>query len=89
MGVSWTEGSIADLEHIRRYITAFQPGAARRLAWRIVAVAQALEAEASGGPGSEEIVERAIAYPYLLRYRRSGGDAVVLGVRHSHDARIT
>ena len=88
MGLSWTEGSIADLEHIRRYVTAFQPGAARRLAWRIVAIAQALDAQGSDGPESEEIVEHPIAYPFLLRYRRSGGDAVVLAVRHSHEARI-
>ena len=79
----WTEGAIADLEHIRRYVTAFHPGAARRLADRIATTAATLSDAGSGA------AERAIVFPYLIRYRHAGRDIAVIAVRHSGCARIT
>ena len=79
----WTEGSIADLEHIRRYVTAFHPDAARRLADSIAATAATLP------PAGEGIAERTIVFPYLIRYLRVGRDIAIMTVRHSGRAHIT
>ena len=81
--IIWTEGSIADLEHIRRYVTAFRPEAARRLADRIAAAAASLS------PTDGSMGERMIVFPYLLRYRMVGRDIAITTVRHSDRARIT
>lgn len=81
---SWTEGAIADLDHIRRYVTAFDPRAARRLADRI--------AETASGLGSEkvcgDVAERSIVYPYLLRFTCDETGVIVIAVRHASQARI-
>ena len=79
MALSWTESAIADLEHIRRYVTAVDRAAARRLADRIVAVATTIEHGPASPAGS--IAEVAVADPFVIRYRR-GAHPVVMTVRH-------
>ena len=83
--VKWTEGAIGDLEHIRRYVSAFQLTAANRLAARIGEVVSDL----ADAPGDMDAIrERAVIHPYRLRYRLVDGMLVVLGLRHGSDARI-
>ena len=84
-GLTWTEGAIADLDHIRRYVTAVDPRAARRLADRIEAVATALESEEAV---SADIAERPIVYPYLLRYTAQTDGVTITAVRHASSAQI-
>lgn len=84
MRMLWTEGAVADLDHIRRYVTAFDPEAARRLADRIATVTSALESEEM----EVGVAERPIVYPYLLRYLVEEGGITVMAVRHSSEARI-
>ncbi len=81
---SWTEGAIADLDHIRRYVTAFDPRAARRLADRIATAASGLGSEKMCG----DVAERSIVYPYLLRFACDDAGPVVMAVRHVSRARI-
>jgi plasmid stabilization system protein ParE len=84
-GLTWTEGAIADLDRIRRYVTAVDPHAARRLADRIEAVVTALESE---GVASADVAERPIVYPYLLRYTGQAGGVTITAVRHASSALI-
>lgn len=87
MRLAWTESAIVDLEHIRRYVTAFRPEAATRLARRIAAAAALLETRAAAGTGHPGIGQIAIVYPFLIRYRVAD-EMVVLSVRHSTRAMI-
>ena len=82
--LSWTEGAIADLDHIRRYVSAFDHAAARRLADRIAAVAGLLESDDL----PEGVQERSIVPPFLLRFRIGTDGAIIHAVRHSNHARI-
>lgn len=82
--LSWTEGAIADLDHIRRYVSAFDLQAARRLADRIAVVAGRLESEAVHCG----VAERSIVPPFLLRFHVDPEGAVIHAVRHSNGARI-
>ncbi|MDE0880176.1 MAG: type II toxin-antitoxin system RelE/ParE family toxin [Sphingomonas bacterium] len=86
----WTEGAVADLDHIRRYLAQIDPRATRRLADRIADTVVTLSAAQAAtrplaGAGRGEI---AITYPYLLRYRAEAGTIIVDAVRHASEARI-
>jgi plasmid stabilization system protein ParE len=79
----WSEGAIADLEHIRRYLTAFDPAAARRFADRVTAVAEVLGQQAAAlSPG---IGQHDRLRPFTLRYHVTNGSLAVMWIRQTHD----
>jgi len=80
----WTEGALADLDHIRRYVSAFDQGAARRLADRIATAAQALLADDL----PIGVTDRPIVAPYMLRVGVDDDGMIVHAVRHAASAWI-
>jgi plasmid stabilization system protein ParE len=81
--LEWSEGAIADLEHIRRYLTAFDPAAACRFADRVTAMAAALERDAAVLPPG--IGRRDTLRPFTLRYHLAHGALAVMWIRQTHD----
>lgn len=77
--IAWTEGAVADLDHIRRYVAAFDAAAAQRLADRIAVVTGRLAEEQI----ADGTLEWAIVPPFLLRFRADADSAIILAVRHS------
>lgn len=79
MTLSWTEGAIADLEHIRRYLSAIGPGAEGRLAAHLIALGDTLDAVETGP--APEVADVQILPPFLLRLHRIDAGRVVAAVR--------
>lgn len=81
--VVWTDAAIADLDRIAAYIRQFSPLASERMAARLISAALSLEtAPERGRPISHDRRELTIIPPYLIRYRMTQGQVVVLEVRH-------
>jgi plasmid stabilization system protein ParE len=74
----WTEGAIADLEHIRRYLGAIGRGAETRLAWAAIDTARRLDAYADHPAGCHDV---ALLRPFVLRVHGAGPTGFVLSVR--------
>ena len=83
MPLVWTEGAIADLEHIRRYLTAFDPAAARRFATRVATLARSLEQEEAARPAGIDHIQT--LRPFTIRYRLAAGELVIMWVRQTRD----
>ena len=82
--VVWTLSALADLADIRRYIAAFNPDAAQRIAARLIAVGNGLVNFPDRGrpvPGTD-LREATVVYPYIIRYRVDGDRVLILRVRH-------
>jgi len=82
--VVWTLSALADLADIRRYIAAFNPDAAQRIAARLIAVGNGLVNFPERGrpvPGTD-LREATVVYPYIIRYRVDGDRVLILRVRH-------
>lgn len=81
--VVWTDEAVGHLEAIVAYIEAFNPAAARRLAERLIEVADSLAEFADrgrdAGLGRREMTT---AWPYILRYRVEEERVVILHIRH-------
>lgn len=81
--IVWTDEAVGNLEAIVTYISAFNPGAAQRLAERLIAVADSLnEFSDRGRDAGEGKREMTIAWPYALRYRVEGETVFILRIRH-------
>ncbi len=82
--VVWTLSALADLADIRRYIAAFNPDAAQRIAARLIAVGNGLvNFPERGRPVSDtDLREATVVYPYIIRYRVDGDRVLILRVRH-------
>src|SRR3954463_6772612 len=81
--IVWTEEAVANLDAIQSYISAFNPAAARRLAARLIEVADSLadfsDRGRDAGGGLREMVS---VWPYILRYRAEADAVVILRIRH-------
>jgi len=82
--VVWTLSALADLADIRRYIAAFNPDAAQRIAARLIAVGNGLvNFPERGRPVPDtDLREATVVYPYIIRYRVDGDRVLILRVRH-------
>lgn len=84
--IVWSPLARARLEEIRAYVAQDKPGAAERLATRIVAVVEALRAHpylgrAGAEPGIRELILGGT--PYIILYRVRGKRVVILTVCHA------
>lgn len=81
--IVWTDEAVRNLEAIVTYISAFNPAAARRLADKLIALADSLaefsERGRDAGGGRREMT---IVWPYILRYRVTGDTVFILRIRH-------
>jgi len=81
--IVWTEEAVDNLEAIVSYISAFNPDAARKLATRLIDVADSLaefaERGRDAGDGRREMT---IVRPYILRYRVTADTVFILRIRH-------
>lgn len=83
MRIVWTDDAVGNLEAIVTYVSVFNPGAATRIADRLIEVADSLaEFPNRGrdvGGGRREMTT---VWPYILRYRVEAERVVILRVRH-------
>lgn len=74
----------ANLQDIYSYIDVLKPGAANRLARRLVSTAESLCAASERGrlvaPGVRQI---AAIRPYLIRYTVTPDTVTIVGIRHA------
>lgn len=83
MRIVWTDDAVSNLEAIVTYISVFNPVAARRVAERLIEVADSLsEYPNRGRDAGEGRREMTTVWPYILRYRVDGDTVVILRVRH-------
>lgn len=72
MQVIWTRAAVREAQHVHDYLADFNPKAAIR-------VAEALY-KAGDSLAHFPLI---MSYPYIIRYRVSGVEVVILRVRHS------
>ncbi len=80
--VVWTEASLRDLRSIRSYIRQFNPGAAARLAERLLEAGDSLAENPARGRPVGNHRELTIIWPYVLRYRLTQNQVFIMRVRH-------
>jgi plasmid stabilization system protein ParE len=81
--VVWTDSAAEELEAITAYIAAENPLAARRLARRLVDLADSLaEFPNRGRVAEEDSREMTTVWPYILRYLIDGDKVLILRIRH-------
>ncbi|WP_284943858.1 type II toxin-antitoxin system RelE/ParE family toxin [Acidisoma cladoniae] len=83
--IVWTEPALANLQAIRDYIQQFNPYAAVTVAADLIATGNGLiNFPYRGRPvRGTSMREVASCYPYIIRYRISGEDLVILRIRHA------
>lgn len=83
MKVQWTDVALIEFQAAVDFIDTHNPTAADRLSQRLVDAALSLSTFPRRGrevqPGIHQL---SIIYPYLIRYRISGGTVEILSVRH-------
>ena len=87
--VLWTPAALSDVLVIERYVAAFSPAAARRLAAELVVAADSLATfPERGRPGLEEGTRELVAVrPYLIIYRIEAAGEIAWILRVLHGAR--
>ncbi len=83
--VSYSADAIADLENLRAYIARHNPGAAQRVAQRIVRSASRLQTHPKFGKTGRVEGTRELAspkFPYTIVYEEFQGDCMILRVLH-------
>ncbi|MBO9714968.1 type II toxin-antitoxin system RelE/ParE family toxin [Sphingomonas sp.] len=81
--IRWSRRATHDLNAIRAYVEQFHVPAARRLATRLIALADSLaEFPDRGTPIEGGRRQLSTVWPYLLIYRREEGLVRILGIRH-------
>lgn len=84
--VAWTEAAVGDLAALREYIEKDNPGAAREVALRLVALAEGLgEHPNRGRPGRVAGTRELVApnLPWIIVYRTRPGAVELLRVLHA------
>jgi addiction module RelE/StbE family toxin len=86
MNLLWHARALEDLAHIRDYIAADNPEAARPIAQRLHAAAQGLREMPEIGrpgrlPGTRELV--VAGTPFIIPYRVRDGEIEILRVMHA------
>ncbi|HYW16855.1 MAG TPA: type II toxin-antitoxin system RelE/ParE family toxin [Allosphingosinicella sp.] len=86
--ILWTDEAVGNLEAIVTYVSAFNPAAARRLAARLISVADSLEEFSERGRDvGDGLREMTVVWPYLLRYRVQREKVLILRIRHGAQER--
>jgi len=86
--VVWTREALANLELIRAYIQQFNPGAAQRMARRLIEAGDSLRTfPERGRPVANGRRELPTVPPYIIRYRVEGEDVLILRIRHGREDR--
>ncbi|RHW18423.1 type II toxin-antitoxin system RelE/ParE family toxin [Sphingomonas gilva] len=81
--IIWTDEAVGNLEAIVTYVSAFNPAAARRLADKLVKLADSLaEFSERGRDAGGGLREMTIVWPYILRYRVTSDTVFILRIRH-------
>jgi toxin ParE1/3/4 len=83
--IVWTEPALANLQAIRDYIQQFNPHAAAKVAVDLIETADGLinfpyRGRPVRGTSLREVTS---CYPYIIRYRMSDEDVVILRIRHA------
>lgn len=83
--VVWTATALANLRAIRSYLEEFNPRAAADVAEELITRGNTLvgfpyRGRPVSGNGLRELVT---AYPYIIRYRITGGTVFILRIRHT------
>jgi addiction module RelE/StbE family toxin len=82
--VVWTREALENVRLIRAYIDQFDPGAAQRMARRLVEAGNSLAvAPHRGRPVVGDRRELVTIPPYVIRYRVDGETVIVGRIRHS------
>lgn len=82
--VVWSQEAKDDLVEIRKYVEAFSVAAGRRLAIKLVALADSLdETSERGRVVRAGVRELTTIRPYVIRYVVLSGEVRILTVRHS------
>ena len=89
--IVWSRKALERLAQIRRFVALDKPGAAARLAARIVSVVAALRTHPNLGragvePGTRELIIGGT--PYIVIYRTGGKRITILTVWHGAQKRI-
>lgn len=93
MIIRWLPEAVADLDRIDAYRRAIEPDLAQRAAAVILDMAERLNDQADRGrpsraePLSRELIGRFGAGAFILRYRASENEFLVVQVRHSREDR--
>lgn len=86
--VIWTRRALVQLELIRAYVAQFDPDAAQRLARRLMAAGNSLEAFPDRGrPASRGRRELATIPPYVIRYKVDADRVVIGDIKHGRQDR--
>jgi len=88
MRIVWSETAIANLIEIKEFIEQDTPGAARRVATRILSSAEQLTKYLHlGHPGREPDTRELVVAgtPYILPYRVVHGKIFILAVLHARE----
>jgi len=81
--VVWSAEATDHLDAIAGYLEAFDPLAARRIAKRLIEVGESLcEFGERGRLAADGLREMTIVPPYILRYRVTRDEVVILQIRH-------
>lgn len=81
--IVWTDEAIASLEAINAYISLFDANAASRLAERLLAAAESLSQFSERGKRAGPVYrEWSIISPYVIRYRVTKKDVIIVRIRH-------
>ncbi|MBY9063926.1 type II toxin-antitoxin system RelE/ParE family toxin [Sphingomonas yunnanensis] len=81
--VVWTDRAIQPLEQIVNYVNAFDPGAARRMAARLVAATTSLRHfPQRGRPVRHGYRELPSIRPSIIIYDIQGDSVTILDIRH-------
>jgi plasmid stabilization system protein ParE len=81
--VEWSRRAARDLHAIHAYVAAESPRAAQRLAAELGVLADSLSEMPGRGRRVEGDVRELVAGRYLLRYRVTGDQVVIVRLKHS------
>jgi toxin ParE1/3/4 len=85
MKIVWSRRAIQQLEHVREFIAADQPAAARAITESVIEAVEALSAQAHLGRPGRVVGTRELVVtgtPYILPYRVRTGRVEIIGVFH-------
>jgi toxin ParE1/3/4 len=86
--VVWTDPAVDDLQAIKSYIAAMNPGAAQRVAQALLEAGESLSVFPMRGRPSGGVRQFVAVTPYVMRYRVRPGEVVILRVRHGRRRRV-
>jgi plasmid stabilization system protein ParE len=82
--IIWANAALGNLRAIEAYIAQFNPFAAAKVAAEIIETAEQLADLPQRGRivAGTSLREVMTSYPYIIRYRVTGEDIIILRIRH-------